>query len=707
MTFFSDDRIAELREFFFESAQELLQALNEQGLELEKRPSDPEALRSVRRTVHTLKGDSAAVGYRELSELAHQLEDVLTPATAAAAGHAVAEVVLSAADVFEGMLAAYRGNLQPPAADPLRDMIARLSRHPVADSAVPFRPTFAWTQYENLVIAGALDQGRRVYNFAARLDPACAMKGAGLQMLRTALQSAGSVLAVRPEDGASPADLEIVEAALSSEHTQDEITRRCRIPAVVADVVVEPVAPAANLQTFVPPEPPPNIHGDSYSEPQHGVAAPDPAALPNSEPGKGQAVKPDGPRAATPAGSDTVLRVDAEKVDTVLNLMGELIIAKSMLHQAVNEFGARFPKDPLRGKLSDAMAFQARVLNDLQRSVMKIRMVPVEQLFRRFPRIVRDVCKQLGKDASLTISGQDTDLDKSILDALAEPMAHLVRNAVDHGIETPEERIAAGKPPQGTVRLNAYHHGNQVIIEVSDDGRGIDRATVVKRAVERGVIGTDEAARLSDHDALNLIFESGVSTAVQVTEISGRGVGMDVVRSVLERLKGTISIETVLGKGTTFLLKVPLTLAIIKALLFRVNDRLYAVPLNSVVEITRAAHGTIHRVDRHEVVQLRDQVLTLIRLGELVPGTPAAPASSVFIVVLGMADRRFGLIVDKLVGEEELVIKALSDRLVATELVSGASILGDGSVVLILNISAVVERLGRMRVEARAAGGAA
>jgi two-component system, chemotaxis family, sensor kinase CheA len=340
------------------------------------------------------------------------------------------------------------------------------------------------------------------------------------------------------------------------------------------------------------------------------------------------------------------------------------------------------------------MAFQARVLTDLQKSVMKIRMVPVEQLFRRVPRIIRDVAKSAGKEVALQISGQDTDLDKSILDTLAEPLTHLVRNAVDHGLEPPQERIAAGKPAAGTIRLNAFHQGNQVVIEVGDDGRGIDRARVVAKAIERGIVSADEAGRMSEGEQFALIFHPGLSTAEQVTEVSGRGVGMDVVKTVLDRLKGSVAILSQVGQGTTFQLKVPLTLAIIKALLFRVADRLYAVPLGSVLEITRATEGEIHRVDNHEVIQLRDQVLTLVRLARLAK-RKASATKRLFIVVIALGDRKFGLVVDKLVGEEELVIKALDDHLVATELVSGASILGDGTVVLILNLQAVVARLGR------------
>jgi two-component system, chemotaxis family, sensor kinase CheA len=379
----------------------------------------------------------------------------------------------------------------------------------------------------------------------------------------------------------------------------------------------------------------------------------------------------------------------------VLNLVGEMIIGKSMLTQTISEFDRKFAKDPLHSKFADALAFQARVLNDLQKSVMKIRMVPVEQLFRRFPRMVRDVAKLCDKDVHLIVSGQDTDLDKSILDSLAEPMAHLVRNAIGHGIEPAAVRVAAGKPAHGTVKLVAYHQGNEIVIEVADDGCGIDRDKVVSKAIERGIISSDEAPRLTETDALNLIFHPGFSTVDQVTSVSGRGVGMDVVKNVLDRLKGSVRIDTKVGAGTRFFLKVPLTLAIIKALMFRAADKLYAVPLNSVVEITRAAESEVHLLDQREVIRLREEVLPLIRLNPLT--NLKTEKTKLFIVVITLADRKFGLVVDRLVGEEELVIKALDDHLVATELVSGASILGDGTVVLILNIQAVVARLGRLR----------
>src|SRR5437016_2242683 len=294
------------------------------------------------------------------------------------------------------------------------------------------------------------------------------------------------------------------------------------------------------------------------------------------------------------------------------------------------------------------MAFQSRVLSDLQRSVMKIRMVPVEQLFRRFPRMVRDVAKQCGKEVELVMSGQDTDLDKSLLDVIAEPLTHLVRNAVSHGIESAEERVQAGKLPRGTIHLTSYHHGNQVIVEISDNGRGIDSQRIKAKALEKALITAEEADRLGESGILALVFRPGFTTAEEITEVSGRGVGLDVVQTVLHRLKGSVHIEPRLGQSTTFRLKLPLTLAIIKALLFRVQHRLYAVPLNTVAEIARAAEADVHQVDNYEVLQLRNQVLPMVRLGD----PPAQPlegsAGKIFVLVISVGERKCGLIVDSL-----------------------------------------------------------
>ena len=692
MSFLPDDRASELRELFFESAAEILQNMNEAGLALEDRPGDKENLRSVRRAVHTLKGDSAACGFRELSELAHELEDVLTPELAKENAALIPEVVLTAADTFHEMLAAYRDHLQPPDGGALRDHINRLlhkSPSPPEKSS-PLEAKFDWNEYERLMIAEAFRRGEAVYNVALYLDSESLLPAAAFELVRKALEGAGKIMVLHPESAAQAASTNLIEAAISSTKSIDWIREHCQVPSVVSRISVAKCsvgdsAPRDLLEILVEAE-------AAAVSAKVGSGSPELAADHQDE--SREAVASSG---LAHAAAENTLRVDAGRIDTVMNLVGELIIGKSMLQRTITEFERTHPKDPLRGKFADALAFQSRVLGELQKSVMKIRMVPVEQLFRRFPRVVRDVAKSRNKEINLEIAGQNTDLDKSILDALGEPLAHLVRNAADHGIETAAERVAAQKPSRGTVRLDAYHEGDQVVIEISDDGRGLDREKILRRAIECGIVGANDTARLNNSDIINLIFEPGLSTADEVTEISGRGVGLDVVKSAVDNLKGSIELESELGQGTTFRLMVPLTLASIQSLLFHVSGRLYAVPLAMVVEITRLSEGEVHRLDSHEVFQLREQVLTLVRLERLESSAARAREKRIFVIVIGSGSRKFGLAVDSLMGEEELVIKALEDRLVTSPLVSGASILGDGTVVLILNVPAVISHLSRIQ----------
>ncbi len=687
MSFFSDEHAAELRELFFESAEELLQGMNEAGLALEERPADAEELRRVRRAVHTLKGDSAACGFRELSELAHGLEEVLTPEVARERGATIADVVLIAADTFQEMLAAYRNHLQPPSGKALREHIGQLLFKPESSAdelaASAREATFPWTEYERLLIADAIARGATVFNIALHLDSQAAL-AASIELVRKALAGAGKVLAFRPEIQPLPEDLSLIEVALETSQTPDWIKSHCRVPSIVESIDLY----SAAAEDSVPPRDALDVLLESEAA---AVAAAVATVAANDEPSSSHHSSAKQARAM-----ESTLRVEAGRIDAVLNLVGELIIGKSMLQRAIVEFNRAHAKDPLYSKFSDALSFQSRVLGELQKSVMKIRMVPVDQLFRRFPRVVRDVARMRNKDIAVEIAGQNTDLDKGILDSLADPISHLVRNAADHGIETPAERKAAGKPPQGVIRLDAYHDGDQVVIEISDDGSGLDRQKIVRSAIDRSLITQEESERLNEAEILQLIFTPGLSTADEVTEISGRGVGMDVVKSTIESLKGNIQIRSEAGKGTTFRLYVPLTLASIQALLFRIHDRLYAVPLASVVEITRISEDEIHRVDGHEVFRLREQVLTLARFDELDSQVKGPCSRRAFVVVIDAGTRRFGLAVDSLVGEEELVIKALEDELLASPLVSGASILGDGTVVLILNVPVVVSRLARI-----------
>jgi two-component system chemotaxis sensor kinase CheA len=690
LSFLPDERNSELRNLFFETAAELLQVINDVGLKLEKHPADEELLRSVRRAIHTLKGDSAACGFQKLSEIAHELEDVLSLQIGQTHGAKLAEVVLSAVDTFENMLSAYQHRLEPPPPAPLRNLIHELLQSGVPNSISSDLPgasipaTFNWSEYERLMISEALLNGGNVYNVALRIDPNSAMRAAAFQLVRNVLHTCGTVIALRPEDNLAAANVDIVEAALASTHPIDHVSHRCKIPSVVSDVRIENATQAGNVEH--------ELLGDLL-EAQAAEFAAHPETL-DSDAGKALPGS-----SAVAAIAESTLRVDASRIDAVMNLVGELIIGKSMLNRTLTEFDVKHARDPVRVKLAEALAFQSRVLDELHKCVLKIRMVPVEQLFRRFPRVVRDVAKLCGKDIALEVAGENTDLDKSILDALAEPLTHLVRNAVDHGIEPADERLSAGKPARGTIHLNAYHQGTQVVIEVRDDGRGIDPAKLRLQGVRSGLVKAEDADRLTEQDALNLIFEPGFSTASEVTEVSGRGVGMDVVRTVLDRLKGTVHVSSSKGAGTTMLLRVPLTLASIQTLLFRVGGRLFAVPLSAVVEITRISDAEIQRVDQREVLRLRDQILTLVRLNGISRihsvEAPGPKKKKSFVIVIGIAEKRFGLLVDTMVGEEELVIKALPGEIVSSDLVSGASILGDGTVVLILNVPAILSRLSR------------
>jgi len=687
VSFFSEEQAAELRELFFESSQEILQELNDAGLLLEQYPADSSALARVRRAMHTLKGDSAACGFQELSEVAHELEDLLTPELVAERGAVIAEIVLSSADSFHAMLGSYRGNMAPPDISELRAHIRKLVQRPESSPKyAPLRAGKEWSAEIREQILDALRAGIQVYHVILRTDASSQMPAAALQLISRAIEKCGTVLTQHPAPNATMGAATQVDAAVISGHPTDWICEKCRVPGIVSEVSLQllteaEVKPRDALQVLLEAEASTSrsaidsVHSDSENS----------GGTPNASSG-------------ALASGDSYLRVESRRIDTVMNLIGELIIGKSMLQRAIGEFETRFPKDALRIRLSDALSFQSRVLDQLQESVTKIRMVPVDQLFRRLPRIARDVAKIQKKEIVFEMSGQTTDMDKGVLDALAEPLAHLVRNCADHGIETTEFRLASGKPVRGTIRLNAYHQGNQVVLEVSDDGQGINREKLLQSAIRAGAIKEDEARQLPDEEILNLIFHPGLSTAEEVTQVSGRGVGMDVVRTVVERLKGRVTVESEPGRGTTFQLMMPLTLASIQALMFRVGKQHFAVPLDSVLEITRADDSEIHKLDGYEVLRLRDQVVSLVRLDQMVRIPSVVRKSRHCIVVVGSGARKLGLIVDSFVGEEELVIKALEDKLVATELVSGASILGDGTVVLILDIRAVVSHFSKNRV---------
>jgi two-component system chemotaxis sensor kinase CheA len=428
------------------------------------------------------------------------------------------------------------------------------------------------------------------------------------------------------------------------------------------------------------------------------------AGGPDGSAGGGRAARSaDAPVKTQRATAHQTIRVDIDRLDTLLNLVGELVINRTRIsdialtleRSLTDKDGAAAALNghakalvPLAKELADSSALLARTTNEIQESIMKVRMVPIGQVFDRFPRLVRDVAKARGKEVQLTISGAETDLDKTIVDEVGEPLMHLLRNCVDHGIEAPEERERRGKPRHGTIALNAYHEGNQIIIEVRDDGNGIDLEKVRARGIKQGLVGSDE--RLSDREIIELIFTPGFSTAEVISDVSGRGVGMDVVKKNITRLKGVFDVNTVPGAGTTFTIKLPLTLAIIQALLVRVAAELYAIPLDSVIESQRIEMKGVRTVHGNEVITLRGQVVPLVRVADFFQLGGLRDPDKVMIVIVGLQGRQVGLVVDSFQGEQEIVIKPLSDVVGRIPGISGATILGNGSISLIIDVHSLV-----------------
>ncbi|MFY9556519.1 MAG: chemotaxis protein CheA [Blastocatellia bacterium] len=404
---------------------------------------------------------------------------------------------------------------------------------------------------------------------------------------------------------------------------------------------------------------------------------------------------------STPKHRRDYVRVESTKIDTLLNLAGEMVIARSVMSQIGPELEVALPRSEMNGRFSNASTQMGKLIAELQKSVLKMRMVTIDHMFRRFARPMRELAAEDAKEIELQIIGGETELDRALVDLLYEPLLHLLRNAVDHGLETTQERRKAGKPESGRISMRAYHDGNQVVVEVSDDGRGIDPGVVKKRALDTGAITQEQADQLSDADAVELIFLEGLSTAAEITQLSGRGIGAAAVKAAIEQLRGSVSVRSEVGRGTCFTLRMPLTLAIIKALLFTASGQLFALPLLAVSEIARAGNADIVHLDGIENYRLRDRFISLVRPGVVLSfdrrkgGSGAAlrtEARHFFVVILAAGDKKYGVIADELLGEQELVIKPLDSRWIQNEALAGASVLGDGRVVLIMDAEMVFRK---------------
>lgn len=650
----TENEIEELRRVFFSQAYETVEAVQDLLLGLEADPEDDASLKALKRHIHTLKGDSSSIGFTAVGSLCHKIEDLIAYITGSGKGpdHDSIDLLLASIDMVNTMLMAGESGRNGSDFGTITDRIDLFIKggggNGVSGAALNDRTLPGLTEYQQLQIEEALKGGQRAFHLEVDIDPLCVERGVGVLMLRQRMEGLGQVISSIPDpegEAADTADRLIV--ILVSGRTEDEIRSEVSITGISKDIHI----------------------GDYHSEAK--IAARSVV----SETGiKGQ-----------------MLKIEVSKVDRMMNLIGELIIGRSMIGHILSDLEGGSDPEEIAARLYSANASMERTVSDLQMGIMKMRMVPVNHVFRKFPKVVRELSSEKQKKVRLDIQGRETELDKGIVDALGEPLAHIIRNMVDHGIERPEERSMAGKPEEGTITLRAYYEAARIVIEISDDGRGIDRDKLRQKAAELGVMSSAEAEKLSDTEAVDLIFMSGLSTAREVSETSGRGVGMEVVKATIEGLKGTIEIESSQGAGTTFRLRLPLTLAVIRALLFEAGGKTYAVPISVISEVLRVMPEGLMTVDGRDTLVLRDRVVSMIRMDSLF-NLASSGEKKRFALILGIGGKRLGLLVDRIMGQNELVIKAVDGRYSQSGLIAGASILGDGSVVLILDAAAVFRR---------------
>lgn len=501
-----------------------------------------------------------------------------------------------------------------------------------------------------------------IQRIRCRIDPTCTMKGVRAFMAMQAMHDLGVVTSVSPSEVEQELDSfdGIFEVVLETEHPANIIHQALIAVGDIASVEIEQGDPS-----------PPILDRES-SQPGEAVGA----------------VK-------KPRETGQSVRVDVGRLDALMDMVGELVIDRARLAQVGSSLAATRTYDSLIEGLAETTGHIARLTTMMQAELLQIRMLPMDLLFNRVPRVVRDLADQLGKQVELTIEGGDTELDRTLIEALGDPLLHILRNCVDHGLENEEIRRTAGKPPEGRITLSACHKDNQIVIEIVDDGKGLDADLLKERAIAKGLVSPDTAARMTDKDAWGLIFAGGVTTASGVTSISGRGVGMDIVRTNMEKLGGMIDVDSEIGQGTRFVLRLPLTLAIIRSLLVEVSQSTIAIPIGNVVEALALPRSAIRRVGVASILDLRGRSVPIVWGSDLFGFTPEDVGSDLFIVIAGHADRRLGLVVDRLIGDQEVVIKPLSRILGDVACTSGLTILGDGRIALIMDVaSAAREAMG-------------
>ncbi|WP_148823828.1 chemotaxis protein CheW [Campylobacter concisus] len=645
------DDMKEIMEDFLIEAFELIEQIDHDLVELEANPEDLELLNRIFRVAHTVKGSSSFLNFDVLTELTHHMEDVLNKARKGELKITpdIMDVVLESVDMMKGLLESIRDNGSDAAAGiDIKNICVRLTQisEGEAPSAAPEAPA-----------APAPEPVKEPEPAAPAEEAAPEVSDAELSKL-------------------SDSEVEAeIERLLKVRKAEDQARRASK---GIAPKSPEEIAPATSAAPAPAPKPAPSRERDADKKV--------PAASSNSA-----------------VAQEQTIRVEVKRLDHLMNLIGELVLGKNRLLKIYDDVEERYEGEKFLEELNQVVSSLSLVTTDIQLAVMKTRMLPIAKVFNKFPRMIRDLSRDLGKQIDLEISGEETELDKSIVEEIGDPLVHIIRNSCDHGIEDPETRKAMGKPEKGLVQLKAYNEGNHIVVEIVDDGKGLDADMLKAKSIEKGIITEREADAMSEKEAFGLIFKPGFSTAAKVTNVSGRGVGMDVVKTNIEKLNGIIDIESEVGKGTVMKLKIPLTLAIIQSLLVGTQEEFYAIPLASVLETVRVPIDDIYTIDGKNVLRLRDEVLSLVRLSDVFGVNKVFDGGDqTYVVIIGVAEAKLGIIVDTLVGQEEIVIKSMGDYLQNIPGIAGATIRGDGRVTLIIDVGAMMEMAKDIKVNIRA-----
>ena len=694
--------VTQYLEIFLDETKEHLQSLSDQFMILEQEPDNMDTINEIFRSAHTLKGMAGTMGYKRMQTLTHDMENVFSEVrnNTIKVDGAMVDLLFQCLDALEE----YTENIQNTGDEgtndnehlikALNDYLAKNSGDGAPQPAKEEKKEPAkeepkqeagadpgkekWREIklgdtEHTVIAEAKKQGKKCLGVTVYVQESCILKAARAFLVYKALEELGDMIVSVP----SAQDIE-------DEHFEFDFS-----VIILTDADVETVKNAILNVSEI------EAAYVGEVEPVQPEEAVKPAAIAEAQPKEEEQPKKAAPAAPAKAADkktiskpivNRTVRVDIEKLDVLMNLVSELIIAKNSLVSTSSQEGIL-----TNNTFNEQIEYLESVTTNLHESVMKVRMVPIETVVQKFPKMIRDLSKKLDKKMQLFMSGEETELDRTVVDEIGDPLMHLLRNSADHGLESAEVRKERGKQEVGSIFLDAYQDGNNVIIEVRDDGNGIDVEAVKKKAIERGTITPEQAENMADKDVIGLLFLPSFSTSEKVTDVSGRGVGLDVVKSKIESLSGEVEVKTKLGEGSTFIIRLPLTLAIIQALMVEVGGEKYAIPLGSIQTIEDVEPAEIKYVQAKEVINLRGTVIPLIRLNEVLDNeSTKKPDENLLVIIVKKGDKLAGLVVDELMGQQEIVIKSLGNYINKNKIISGATILGDGEIALILDTNALL-----------------